>query len=54
MSELEPMNLGELTVRNLQLRPAAPAVIFEGRTVTHAEFGCRALRLANAGLSAKT
>jgi acyl-CoA synthetase (AMP-forming)/AMP-acid ligase II len=42
------MNLGELTLRNLQLRPAAPAVIFEGRTITHAEFASRAFRLANA------
>jgi acyl-CoA synthetase (AMP-forming)/AMP-acid ligase II len=42
------MNLGDLTVRNAQLRPAAPAVIFEGRTITHAEFCCRAFRLANA------
>jgi acyl-CoA synthetase (AMP-forming)/AMP-acid ligase II len=42
------MNLGDLTVRNLELRPAAPAVIFEGRTITHAEFCGRAFRLANA------
>jgi acyl-CoA synthetase (AMP-forming)/AMP-acid ligase II len=42
------MNLGDLTARNLALRPAAPAVIFEGRTITHAEFGARAFRLANA------
>jgi len=42
------MNLGDLTARNLELRPAAPAVIFEGRTITHAEFCGRAFRLANA------
>src|SRR5262245_56638187 len=42
------MNLGEFTVRNLQLRAAAPAVIFEGRTITHGEFAGRAFRLANA------
>jgi acyl-CoA synthetase (AMP-forming)/AMP-acid ligase II len=42
------MNLGDLTIRNLRLRPAAPAVIFEGRTITHAEFAARAFRLANA------
>jgi acyl-CoA synthetase (AMP-forming)/AMP-acid ligase II len=42
------MNLGDLTARNFELRPAAPAVIFEGRTITHAEFCGRAFRLANA------
>ena len=42
------MNLGDLTARNLELRPAQPAVIFEGRTITHAEFCGRAFRLANA------
>jgi acyl-CoA synthetase (AMP-forming)/AMP-acid ligase II len=42
------MNLGDLTLRNLALRPAAPAIIFEGRTTTHAEFAARAFRLANA------
>ena len=34
---MQPMNLGDLTVRNLELRPAAPAIIFEGRSITHAE-----------------
>jgi acyl-CoA synthetase (AMP-forming)/AMP-acid ligase II len=42
------MNLGDLTMRNLELRPDAPAMIFEGRRITHAEFCCRAFRLANA------
>jgi acyl-CoA synthetase (AMP-forming)/AMP-acid ligase II len=42
------MNLGDITALNLQLRPDAPAVIFEGRTITHAEFCSRAFRLANA------
>jgi acyl-CoA synthetase (AMP-forming)/AMP-acid ligase II len=45
---MKSMSLGDLTVRNLQLRPSAPAVIFEGQTITHAEFCCRAFRLANA------
>ena len=40
--------LGSLTLRNLQLRPQAPAVIFEGRSITHREFAERVLRLANA------
>jgi acyl-CoA synthetase (AMP-forming)/AMP-acid ligase II len=42
------MSLGNLIARNLELRPVAPAVIFEGRTITHAEFCGRAFRLANA------
>jgi acyl-CoA synthetase (AMP-forming)/AMP-acid ligase II len=42
------MNLGDLTVRSLQLRAAAPAIIFEGRTITHGEFCGRAFQLANA------
>src|SRR5215470_13696197 len=48
MTLVTSMTLGDLTVRNLELRPAAPAVIFEGRTITHAEFAGRAFRLANA------
>ena len=42
------MNLGDLTVRNLELRASAPAIFFEGRTITHGEFAARAFRLANA------
>jgi acyl-CoA synthetase (AMP-forming)/AMP-acid ligase II len=48
MTLVGQMTLGDLTVRNLELRPAAPAVIFEGRTITHAEFCGRVFRLANA------
>ncbi len=40
--------LGSLTLRNLKLRPQAPAIIFEGRVITHREFAERAFRLANA------
>jgi acyl-CoA synthetase (AMP-forming)/AMP-acid ligase II len=40
--------LGSITLRNWQLRPSAPAIIFEGRTITHREFAERAFRLANA------
>src|SRR5712675_1680097 len=40
--------LGDLTVRNLQLRASAPAIMFEGRTITHAQFADRAFHLANA------
>jgi acyl-CoA synthetase (AMP-forming)/AMP-acid ligase II len=40
--------LGSLTLRNLKLRPQAPAIIFEGRTITHRQFAERAFRLANA------
>lgn len=40
--------LGSLTLRNLKLRPQAPAIIFEGRSITHHEFTERAFRLANA------
>ena len=39
--------LGDLTVRNLETRADAPAIIFEGRTITHAQFTARAFRLAN-------
>jgi hypothetical protein len=42
------MNLGELTIRNVKLRPSAPAIIFEERAITHAEFGARVFCLANA------
>lgn len=40
--------LGSITLRNWRLRPSAPAVIFEGRTITHRAFAERAFRLANA------
>jgi acyl-CoA synthetase (AMP-forming)/AMP-acid ligase II len=40
--------LGSITLRNWRLRPSAPAIIFEGRTITHREFAERAFRLANA------
>ena len=40
--------LGDLTVRNATLRANAPAIFFEGRTITHAQFAARASRLANA------
>ena len=40
--------LGQITLRNLKLRPDAPALIFEGRTLTHRAFAERAFRLAAA------
>src|SRR5262249_59545157 len=40
--------LGDLTRRNLRLRNDAPAIIFEGRTVSHGEFAQRAFRLVQA------
>jgi acyl-CoA synthetase (AMP-forming)/AMP-acid ligase II len=40
--------LGDLTVRNLTLRANAPAIFFEGRTITHGQLADRAFRLANA------
>src|SRR5690349_9880453 len=40
--------LGDLTRRNLRLRADAPAIVFEGRTITHRQFAERAFRLANA------
>jgi acyl-CoA synthetase (AMP-forming)/AMP-acid ligase II len=43
-----PPTLGSITLRNWRLRPSAPAIIFEGRTVTHREFAERAFRLADA------
>jgi acyl-CoA synthetase (AMP-forming)/AMP-acid ligase II len=40
--------LGSLLTRNLRYRPDAPAVVFEGRTITHRELAERAFRLARA------
>lgn len=40
--------LDALTRRNLRLRPEAPAILFEGRTITHRVFAERAMRLAAA------
>jgi acyl-CoA synthetase (AMP-forming)/AMP-acid ligase II len=40
--------LGDLTRRNLRLRADGPAIIFEGRTITHREFAERAFRLCRA------
>ena len=40
--------LGTLTLRNRRLRPEAPAILFEGRTVTHRAFAERAFRLTAA------
>ncbi len=40
--------LGSITLRNWRLRPSEPAIIFEGRTITHREFSERVFRLANA------
>src|SRR5262245_37196606 len=40
--------LGDLTRRNLRLRADAPAIVFEGRSITHREFAERAFRLAQA------
>jgi acyl-CoA synthetase (AMP-forming)/AMP-acid ligase II len=40
--------LGSLVRRNIELRRDEPAIIFEGRRVTHSEFGGRAFRLARA------
>ena len=40
--------LGELTRRNLRLRGNEPAIVFEGRTITHRQFAERTFRLANA------
>jgi acyl-CoA synthetase (AMP-forming)/AMP-acid ligase II len=45
---LPSQTLGSITLRNWQLRPDAPAIIFEGRTITHREFAERAFRLAHA------
>ncbi len=47
LNEYQP-TLSSITLRNWQLRPSAPAIIFEGRTVTHRELAERAFRLANA------
>jgi len=40
--------LGDLTRRNLRLRADAPAIVFEGRSITHRQFAERAFRLAQA------
>jgi len=40
--------LGDLTRRNLRLRADVPAIVFEGRIVTHRQFAERAFRLARA------
>lgn len=40
--------LGSITLRNWQLRSSEPAILFEGRTITHREFAERSFRLANA------
>jgi hypothetical protein len=39
--------LGSITLRNWRLRPSSPAIIFEGRAITHCEFAERSFRLAN-------
>lgn len=40
--------LGELILRNARLRGDDPAIVFEGRTLTHRAFAERALRLVDA------
>jgi acyl-CoA synthetase (AMP-forming)/AMP-acid ligase II len=40
--------LGDILRRNLALRRDAPAILFEGRTLTHGDFAARAFRLARA------
>src|SRR5262245_15769344 len=40
--------LGSLIQRNLRLRRDDPAIIFEGRTITHGEFAARSFRLVRA------
>jgi acyl-CoA synthetase (AMP-forming)/AMP-acid ligase II len=40
--------LGSLILRNLKLRRDEPAIIFEGRTITHGEFAGRSFQLARA------
>jgi len=40
--------LGQLILRNRQLRRDEPAIVFEGRTLTHGEFAARAFRLTRA------
>ena len=40
--------LGDLIVRNSRLRRDQPAIIFEGRTITHGEFARRSFQLARA------
>jgi acyl-CoA synthetase (AMP-forming)/AMP-acid ligase II len=46
------VNLRDITLRNARYYPSRPAVIFENRRVTHAEFAARAFRLGN-GLIAR-
>lgn len=46
--ERHQQTLGSITLRNWRLRPHAPAIVFEGRTITHREFSERAFQLANA------
>jgi len=41
------VNLRDITLRNARCYPSRPAVIFENRRVTHAEFAARAFRLGN-------
>ena len=45
---LPALTLGSITLRNRQLRPDAPAIIFEGRTITHRDFAERVFRLVAA------
>ncbi len=45
------MNLRDITLRNARHYPSRPAVVFEDRRCTHAEFAARAFRLANALLA---
>ena len=45
------MVLADVVDRNARLRPNAPAFIFEGRTLTHAEFRDRSFKLGNALLA---
>src|SRR5262245_50657385 len=40
--------LGSLIERNGRLRRDEPAIVFEGRTITHGEFAARSFRLARA------
>lgn len=40
--------LGNLIQRNLHLRRDQPAIIFEGRTISHGQFAARAFQLAHA------
>jgi acyl-CoA synthetase (AMP-forming)/AMP-acid ligase II len=40
--------LGHLIIRNFKLRRDDPAIIFEGRTISHGEFAARSFQLARA------